>query len=130
LAFRKFSEISIFAKDEAYKGEIFTWRMALICHVKLLCLHCNTYTSFKTHDHYFGRNLDLEYSYHETVTITPRHFPLHFRRVQASAIHLAIIGIAYVNNNYPLYYDADQIELVGMGFFKVTRDGAESWITL
>ena len=25
-----------------------------------------------THDHYFGRNLDLEYSYQETVAITPR----------------------------------------------------------
>lgn len=25
-----------------------------------------------TRDHYFGRNLDLEYSYQETVAITPR----------------------------------------------------------
>ena len=28
-----------------------------------------------TRDHYFGRNLDLEYSYQETVAITPRRYP-------------------------------------------------------
>lgn len=32
-----------------------------------------------TRDHYFGRNLDLEYSYQETVAITPRRYPFHFR---------------------------------------------------
>lgn len=31
-----------------------------------------------TRDHYFGRNLDLEYSYQETVAITPRRYPFHF----------------------------------------------------
>lgn len=38
-----------------------------------------TAVSFKTEDHYFGRNLDLHYSYNEQVTITPRNFPFHFR---------------------------------------------------
>jgi hypothetical protein len=27
-------------------------------------------------------------------------------------------------------FGADQIEHVGMGFFKLTRDGVESWMTL
>ena len=27
---------------------------------------------------YFGRNLDLEYSFGEQVVMTPRRFPLHF----------------------------------------------------
>lgn len=84
-----------------------------------------TAISFKTHDHYFGRNLDLEYSYHETVTITPRHFPLHFRHVQAPATHLAIIGIAYVNNNYPLYYDA--VNEAGLGMAGLNFPGNAVW---
>lgn len=65
-----------------------------------------TAISFNNQNHYFGRNLDLEYSYHETVTITPRNYPFHFRHVKAPAQHLAIIGMAYVCDNYPLYYDA------------------------
>ena len=39
-----------------------------------------TAVSFLTKEHYFGRNLDLEYSYIETVAITPRNFPFHFRK--------------------------------------------------
>lgn len=65
-----------------------------------------TAVSFQTKDHYFGRNLDLEFSYHETVTITPRKFPLEFRKVPALKNHYAMIGVAYVVDDYPLYYDA------------------------
>lgn len=54
----------------------------------------------------FGRTLDLEYSYDETVTIAPRHFPLPFRRMPALQAHHAIIGMAYVSEGYPLFYDA------------------------
>ncbi len=39
---------------------------------------CTAATYF-TKDHYFGRNLDLEYSYHEQVTVVPRKFPFAFR---------------------------------------------------
>lgn len=65
-----------------------------------------TAISFFTNDHYFGRNLDLEYAYKESVTITPRNFPLSFLKMPAMDHHYAIIGIAYINRNYPLYYDA------------------------
>ena len=61
---------------------------------------------YKTKDHYFGRNLDLEYSYHETVTITPRNYYFHFRNTEDMKSHYAIIGMAYVVDSYPLYYDA------------------------
>lgn len=57
-------------------------------------------------EHFFGRNLDLEYTYEETVTITPRNFPLHFRMAKPLPRHYAVIGIAYVQDGYPLYYDA------------------------
>ena len=65
-----------------------------------------TAISYKTKDHYFGRNLDLEFCYNETVTITPRNFPLYFRKKDKMDHHFAIIGVAYVCENYPLYYDA------------------------
>ena len=73
-----------------------------------------TAITYRTKDHYFGRNLDLEYSYNETVTITPRNFPLKFRHNQTMSNHYAIIGMAYVVNDYPLYYDAINEKGVGM----------------
>ena len=65
-----------------------------------------TAISYKTKDHYFGRNLDLEYSYNETVTITPRNFIFEFRKVGKIKSHFAMIGMAYITESYPLYYDA------------------------
>ncbi len=65
-----------------------------------------TAVTWKTKDHYFGRNLDLEYSYEETVTITPRNYGFSFRKMPERAKHYAMIGMAYVVEDYPLYYDA------------------------
>ncbi|MEE0944533.1 MAG: choloylglycine hydrolase [Clostridia bacterium] len=73
-----------------------------------------TAITYKTEENYFGRNLDLEYSYNETVTITPRNFPLKFRHNQTMVNHYAIIGMAYVVNDYPLYYDAINEKGVGI----------------
>ncbi len=53
----------------------------------------------------FGRTLDLEYTYHETVTITPRRYPFRFRCVPTLDRHYAIIGMATVASGVPLYYD-------------------------
>lgn len=78
-----------------------------------------TAATYKTKDHYFGRNLDLEYSYHETVTITPRNFPFHFRREKSLEKHFAMIGMAYVADDYPLYYDATNekgLSMAGLNF--------------
>lgn len=65
-----------------------------------------TAISFKTRDHYFGRNLDLEYSFNESVVVMPRRFPLSFRCMPTLHSHLAMIGMASVVDGYPLYYDA------------------------
>lgn len=78
-----------------------------------------TAISFCTKDHYFGRNLDLEYSYHETVTITPRNYPFDFRKLPSLTTHYALIGMAYVKDNYPLYYDATNekgLSMAGLNF--------------
>jgi len=65
-----------------------------------------TAISFKTKAHYFGRNLDLECALKGDVVITPRSFPLSFRRMPVLKTHLAIIGTAMIADGYPLYYDA------------------------
>lgn len=78
-----------------------------------------TAATYKTKDHYFGRNLDLEYSYNESVTVTPRNFVLNFRRMPALEKHYAIIGMATVMNSYPLYYDATNekgLSMAGLNF--------------
>ena len=54
----------------------------------------------------FGRNLDLEYGYLEQVVITPRRFPLHFRKSDTRNDHYSFVGVATVDQGYPLYYDA------------------------
>lgn len=73
-----------------------------------------TAITYYTSNHYFGRNLDLEYSYHETVTITPRNYPLKFRNTTVIKNHYAIIGMAFVADDYPLYYDAINEKGLGM----------------
>ena len=73
-----------------------------------------TAITYNTKDHYFGRNFDLEYSYNETITITPRNYPFKFRKVKDINNHYAIIGMAYVTNDYPLYYDAINEKGLGM----------------
>ena len=73
-----------------------------------------TAITYSTNNHYFGRNLDLEYSYKETITITPRNYEFKFRQVGSINNHYAIIGMAYVTENYPLYYDAINEKGLGM----------------
>ena len=61
---------------------------------------------YQTNDFYFGRTLDYEHSFSEEVTITPRRFPLIFRHQDTHNDHYAIIGMACVGRDYPLYFDA------------------------
>lgn len=78
-----------------------------------------TAITYKTQDHYFGRNLDLEFSYHETVTITPRNYEFFFRMMPPMSTHYACIGMAYVVDNFPLYYDATNemgLSMAGLNF--------------
>ena len=78
-----------------------------------------TSISFKTNDHYFGRNLDYEFSYNEAVTVTPRNYEFVFRHAPACKTHYALIGMAFVVENYPLYYDAANeagLSMAGLNF--------------
>lgn len=73
-----------------------------------------TAATYKTKDFYFGRTLDYEFSYGDEVTITPRNYPFSFRSMGLMKRHYAIIGMAYVTDNYPLYYDAINEKGLGM----------------
>ena len=64
-----------------------------------------TAVTYRTKDFYFGRNLDYHHGFGEEVTVMPRKFPLTFREMGSLDRHYAIIGMARVKENYPLYFD-------------------------
>lgn len=65
-----------------------------------------TAATYKTNDFYFGRTLDYEFSYGDEITVTPRSYPFKFRAAGSMDKHYAMVGMAHVADNYPLYYDA------------------------
>lgn len=65
-----------------------------------------TAATYKTNDFYFGRTLDYEFSYGDEITVTPRNYPFSFRSGISSDKHYAMVGMAHVADNFPLYYDA------------------------
>ena len=73
-----------------------------------------TAATYKTKDFYMGRTLDYEFSYGEEITITPRNYPFKFRYTGEDSSHYAIIGMAHVIDDYPLYYDAVNEKGLGM----------------
>lgn len=78
-----------------------------------------TAIDFMTRDHYFGRNLDLHAGYDETVVVTPRRYPFAFRRMGEMKTHHAMIGMALVARDYPLYFDATNergLSMAGLNF--------------
>lgn len=93
-----------------------------------------TAVTYKAFNHYFGRNLDYEFSYDETVTITPRNYPINFHHIGKIESHYAMIGMAFVQEEYPLYYDATNekgLSMAGLNFprladYKEVRDGRDN----
>lgn len=93
-----------------------------------------TAATYKTKDFYFGRTLDYEFSYGDEVTITPRNFPFHFREQGKLNTHYAIIGMAHIIDNCPLYYDAINekglgmagLNFVGNAFYREQEEGKDN----
>lgn len=78
-----------------------------------------TAVTYQTKDHYFGRTLDIECSYNESVTVTPRRFPFRFRRVEPLLSHYAMVGMATILQGTPLYYEATNekgLSIAGLNF--------------
>ena len=64
-----------------------------------------TALNYVSGNHYFGRNLDWNTDYGESVVITPRNYPIKFRCEASIEKHYAIMGMGIINSNYPLYFD-------------------------
>lgn len=73
-----------------------------------------TAATYKTKNFYFGRTLDYEFSYGDEVTVTPRNYAFQFRSMGSMKSHYAMIGMAHVIGEYPLYYDAINEKGLGM----------------
>ena len=73
-----------------------------------------TAATYKTKDFYFGRTLDYEFSYGDEIVVMPRNYPLSFRKAEKPKTQYAIIGMAYVAGNDPLFYDAINEKGLGM----------------
>ena len=73
-----------------------------------------TAATYKSQDFYFGRTFDYEFNYGEEVTVTPRNYPFPLRHQNALTEHYAMIGIAHMAGDYPLYYDAVNEKGLGM----------------
>ncbi|MCH5333043.1 MAG: choloylglycine hydrolase [Agathobacter sp.] len=78
-----------------------------------------TAATYKTRDFYFGRTLDYEFSYGETIVIVPRNYRFAFRNEKTIGNHYAIIGTAHVAEDYPLFYEAANekgLAIAGLNF--------------
>ena len=76
-------------------------------------------TAISYQNRYFGRNLDLERGYGEQVVITSRRFSLPLRCTKPLDRHYAMIGMAAVIDNFPLYFEATNekgLSMAGLNF--------------
>lgn len=93
-----------------------------------------TAATYKTKDFYFGRTLDYEFSYGDEITITPRNYIFEFRHMEKLSSHYAIIGMAHVAGDYPLYYGAvnekglgmEGLNFVGNAVYNEVENGKEN----
>lgn len=90
-----------------------------------------TAATLKTKDFYFGRTLDNPFSYGEEIVVSPKNFDFSFNSPLIFDNSFAIIGMAHIENGYPLYYDAMNekglciagLNFVGNAFYPETEKG-------
>ena len=78
-----------------------------------------TAIAFKAEDFYFGRTLDYEQSFGESIVLTPRNYAFNFTNGKKLSEHYALLGMANIENDYPLYYDAFNekgLSMAGLNF--------------
>ena len=63
---------------------------------------------------FFGRTLDWMESYGEKLVAAPRNFKFEFRFVDGMESHFAMMGMAVVSDNYPLFYEGFNEAGLGM----------------
>lgn len=93
-----------------------------------------TAATYKTNDFYFGRTLDYEFSYGDEIAVTPRNYPFEFRNGESLTSHYAMIGMAHIENDYPLYYEAVNekglgvagLNFVGNAYYRDKAEGRDN----
>lgn len=93
-----------------------------------------TAATYKTKDFYFGRTLDYDFSYGEEIAVTPRNYDFSFKYMGKSGQHYAMIGMAHVEEDYPLYYEAVNekglcmagLNFVGNAFYGKVTEGRDN----
>lgn len=93
-----------------------------------------TAATYKTKDFYFGRTLDYEFSYVDEVTVTPRNYIFDFRNMGRMESHYAMIGMAFIAGDCPLYYDAVNekglgvagLNFVGNAYYRDVEEGKDN----
>ena len=81
-----------------------------------------------------GRTLDYEFSYGDQITVTPRNYPFSFLHMPSLSHHYAMIGMACVMDDYPLYYEAFNekglgiagLNFVGNAVYQEVGEGREN----
>ena len=63
---------------------------------------------------FFGRTLDWMESYGEKLVVAPRNYRFEFRCEEGLESHFAMMGMAVVSDNYPLFYEAFNEAGLGM----------------
>ena len=66
---------------------------------------CTCFT-FPKDDFLVGRNMDIEYNFGQRVVISPRKYPWKWKLQKKSLSSYAIIGMANITDNVPLYAEA------------------------
>lgn len=93
-----------------------------------------TAATYQTKDFYFGRTLDYDFSYGEEIVVMPRNYPFHFRSAKGKESRYAVIGMAHVEGEYPLFYDALNekglamagLNFVGNAIYRKERAGRDN----
>ena len=78
-----------------------------------------TCITIKTKDTYFGRTMDIDYNFGEKIVITPKNYKFNLKNGTTFYTKYAIVGIASVINDYPLYADAcneSGLAIAGLSF--------------
>ena len=78
-----------------------------------------TAVCYRKNASYFGRNFDFDIGYGERVVITPRNYAIKMRCEKDITSHYAMIGMACVVDDFPLYFEATNekgLSMAGLNF--------------
>ena len=109
----------LFFSEKTQKINVFIFFWEIITESTITEVFMCTAICYRSNNSYFGRNLDLHCGYGESVVITPRNYEIKMRCDMPIKSHYAMIGMATVVNDFPLYYEAmneEGLSMAGLNF--------------